>query len=213
MDKINYQNLLDETIKQNTQKNIKPKLLLHICCGPCSTYCLEYLAGFFDITLLFYNPNIYPESEFEKRREAAISYYKTRYGDKYNILIPEYNSEEYYSKIKGFEKEKEGGKRCEKCIETRLEYTAQIAKKFDYEYFTTTLTISPYKNSQFINETGKQLSQKYNVKYLFSDFKKNDGYKKSIEICKTFGVYRQDYCGCEFSLEESIKYKKENSIK
>lgn len=169
------------------------RLLLHSCCAPCSSSVIEKLKGDFSLTVLFYNPNIEPYVEYTKRKEEQIKLLK-----KLNIdyLEIDYLNEEFINKVIGFEKEKEGGRRCWLCYELRLEKTAELAKKYNFNYFTTTLTVSPYKNSKIINEIGKNLEEKYQVKYLISDFKKEDGYKKSIELSKKYNLYRQNYCGC-----------------
>lgn len=195
---VNYQIILENTLKEIGDK--KPKLLLHSCCAPCSSYPLEYLSKYFDITVLYYNPNIYPQSEFEFRSKEQV-----RLIDLMNltncvkVVCCEYDSESFYEAVKGLEDIPEGGKRCYMCFNLRLEYAAQYAKKHDFDYFTTTLTISPHKNAEVLNSIGKEISEKYNVKYLFSDFKKKNGYKKSCEISSEYGLYRQDYCGCVFS--------------
>lgn len=195
---INYQLLLDETIKNIG--DTKPKLLLHSCCAPCSSYVLEYLSSIFDITVFFYNPNIYPEDEFYFRRSEQV-----RLIDMMNlksvvdVVICDYNSEEFYSAVKGFENCKEGEERCIECFKLRLSKCAQYARDNGFEYFTTTLTISPHKNSQLINSIGSNIATDFGIKYLFSDFKKKNGYKRSCEISAQFDLYRQDYCGCVFS--------------
>lgn len=201
------------TIKENYDKTMekeiasfpeafgenKPKLLLHSCCGPCSTAVLERLASYFHITLLYYNPNIYPEDEYLLRLKTQIEVIN-KCGYDISLLEGEYIHEEYLAFIKGLEEEKEGGKRCEACFKLRLEKTAELAKRESFDYFTTTLTVSPHKNSPLINAIGKEISQKYGVKYLFSDFKKKEGYKRSTQLSKEYGIYRQNYCGCEFSM-------------
>lgn len=215
--KQNYQKLLLEKLEKLKLQPKKPKLLLHVCCGPCSTACLSVIADFFDITLLFYNPNIHPYDEYEKRFNELQKFVKIKNNDGYSIKIinANYDPNEYFEKIKGLENEKEGGARCTECFKLRLEYSAKYALENKFDYFTTTLTISPYKNSQLINEIGKDLQEKYGVQYLFSDFKKNEGYKKSIELCKQYGIYRQDYCGCIFSKKEhekQMKLKQKNQM-
>ena len=195
--KVNYQLELDKVI--NNLNDRKPKLLIHSCCAPCSSYVLEYLYAYFDITILYYNPNIYPETEFEKRvveQEKLVQ----AMGFSIEIINIGYNSDEFYSAIKGLEMEPEGGRRCEKCFYIRLEKTAQIAKDHGFDYFTTTLSVSPLKDEQTLNRIGKQLSEKYDIPYLYSDFKKKNGYKRTIELSKKYNLYRQNYCGCIFSL-------------
>ena len=195
---VNYQIVLDNIIKEIGDK--KPKLLLHSCCAPCSSYVLEYLCTIFDITVYYYNPNIYPEQEFYFRRDEQQRLVdKMGLSDAINVIACDYDSEKFYKSVKGLEDEPEGSKRCAACFELRLEKCAEYAKNNGFDYFTTTLTISPHKNSQVLNEIGAAVADKYGVKYLFSDFKKKNGYKRSCEISAQFGLYRQDYCGCVFS--------------
>ena len=196
MVRINYQLELEKVI--NNLNGRKPKLLIHSCCAPCSSYVLEYLSSYFHITLLYYNPNIYPEVEFEKRIIEQKRLVEAMNFD-INILNIGYNSDEFYSAVKGLESEPEGGRRCEKCFYLRLDKTAQIAKEYHFDYFTTTLSISPLKDEQLLNQIGKDLSEKYGISYLYSDFKKKNGYKRSIELSKKYELYRQNYCGCVYS--------------
>jgi len=196
--KINYQLLLEDIIKK--EKANLPTLLLHSCCGPCSSYVLEYLSFFFKITVYYYNPNIDTELEYEKRLTEQIKIInKLKVKNKVELIKSEYNPNYYLDYIKGLENEKEGSIRCHKCYKMRLEETASLASKLNFDYFCTTLTVSPYKNSAVINEIGSLLEKKYNVSYLYSDFKKKNGYKRSIELSKEYNLYRQDYCGCIFS--------------
>ncbi len=179
------------------------RLLLHSCCGPCSTYCLEVLARYFSVTLLWYNPNIFPVQEYYKRLETqkqVIEKLKTKYP--VNIEILEYEEQEYLRAAAGLESQPEGGLRCTECFKLRLKKTAEYAKKNGFDFFTTTLTVSPHKNAPLINEIGKQFEEIYGVKFLPSDFKKKNGYKRSTELSKQLGLYRQNYCGCRFSLRE-----------
>lgn len=195
--KENYSQKCEEILK--SMKN-KKKLLLHSCCAPCSSYVISYLTNYFDITILYYNPNIYPYEEYLKRKEEQIRLINTI--DKINkldIIDCEYDNERYKELIKGLEKEPEKGLRCNVCYELRLEKTAKIAKEQNYDYFCTTLSVSPYKNANLINEIGKKLGETYNIKWLYSDFKKKDGYKKSIELSQKYNLYRQNYCGCIYS--------------
>ncbi len=180
----------------------KPTLLLHACCAPCSSYVLELLNDHFDLTIYYYNPNIYPKEEFD------IRYDEFEKLGKYKIVKEYYNPNEYYSAIKGYEHLPEGSKRCYNCYDFRLEKSAKYAKEHNFDYYSTTLSISPYKNSNSINEIGQKYANQYGVKFLYSNFKKNEGYKKSIILCAQYEIYRQDYCGCEFSLEDSIKKQK-----
>lgn len=174
----------------------KKTLLLHSCCGPCSSSVIERLKEYFDITVLYYNPNIEPKEEYEKRKSEQI-----RLLNELNIkyMDIEYLNEEYHEKIKGYEDYPENGPRCSLCYELRMERTAELAKENNYDYFCTTLTVSPHKPSKIINEIGVKLQEKYHIKYLLSDFKKEDGYKRSIELSKEYDLYRQDYCGCSYS--------------
>ncbi|MBQ7521885.1 MAG: epoxyqueuosine reductase QueH [Clostridia bacterium] len=200
MNKINYQKWLDSTIEQITKQNSTPTLLLHSCCAPCSSYVIEYLSQYFSITVFYYNPNISPEREYQYRvseQKRLISLMPVR--NTVSFLEGEYEPTEFYGVCKGLEKEKEGGKRCEQCFRLRLSKTAEKAKELSFDYFTTTLTISPLKNAPLINAIGKELSEKYGVAYLYSDFKKKEGYKRSIVLSREYQLYRQNYCGCIFS--------------
>ena len=198
---MNYQNKLLDLI--NTL-DYRPKLLLHSCCGPCSTTVITMLKEYFDITVFYYNPNIEPREEYEKRKSEQIRLIKELGSEFVKFLESDYANEEFRSVTKGLEEEKEGGARCSVCFKLRLEKTALKAKELDYEYFGTTLTVSPYKNSYIINEIGAMLEKNFGVKYLYSDFKKNDGYKKSIELSKKFNLYRQNYCGCLFGRDNHV---------
>ena len=180
MNKRNYQRELEQLISGIEPGHV-PSLLLHACCAPCSSYCLEYLSQYFSITVLFYNPNISPAAEYQKRV------------DEIKRLIS----------VKGLENEPEGGKRCHVCYELRLHEAAVVAKELGYDYFTTTLSISPLKDADKLNEIGKKLSDEYAISYLYSDFKKKNGYKRSIELSKEYKLYRQNFCGCVFSKREA----------
>lgn len=199
--KTNYQIIMEKIIEN---LNNKPKLLLHACCGVCSSSVLEKLIPYFDITILYYNPNIHPEKEFKKRLNTLEKLIK-KMNIKTKIEVPKYDEEEFYKIAKGLEEEKEGEKRCTKCYYLRLNKTAQIAKEKGYDYFCTTLSVSPYKDSQKLNKIGKILEEKYNIKYLFSDFKKKEGYKRSNELSKKYELYRQNYCGCKYSFNKITK--------
>lgn len=192
---MNYQNKMQEIIKS---LSFRPKLLLHSCCGPCSTTVLTLLVSHFDITVLYYNPNIEPKEEYYKRKEEQIRFIKEFNNEHIKFMDCDYNNQDFRSRVVGLEQEREGGARCAVCFKLRLEKTAEIAKALDFDYFGTTLTVSPHKNSEVINKIGALLETEYGVKYLYSDFKKKDGYKKSIELSKKYNLYRQDYCGCEF---------------
>lgn len=192
--KENYAKKLENIINN---LEYKPKILLHSCCAPCSSYVIDYLNNYFDITILYYNPNISPIEEYEKRKQEEIKFIKN-YKD-VKFLDCDYDNNLYNKLIKGLENEPERGKRCNVCFELRLEKTAILAKENNYEYFGTTLTVSPYKNAEIINKIGEKIQENYKIKWLYSDFKKNDGYKKSIELSKKYNLYRQDYCGCIYS--------------
>ena len=192
---MNYQNKMQEIIES---LNFRPKLLLHSCCGPCSTTVLTLLVSHFDITVLYYNPNIEPKEEYYKRKEEQIRFIKEFNNEHIKFMDCDYNNQDFRNQVVGLEQEREGGARCAVCFKLRLEKTAEIAKALDFDYFGTTLTVSPHKNSEVINKIGALLETEYGVKYLYSDFKKKDGYKKSIELSKKYNLYRQDYCGCEF---------------
>jgi epoxyqueuosine reductase len=178
------------------------KILLHSCCAPCSSSVLESLTKDFNVTVFYFNPNIYPEEEFIKRQEEEKKFIKNVYGDKVKLIENDYNGDRYYDAVKGLENEKEGGKRCYKCFYLRLEETAKYAKQNGYKYFTTTLSVSPYKDYKVLNEIGQELAKKYELIYLSSNFKKDNGYLRSIQLSKEYNLYRQNYCGCVFSLNE-----------
>ncbi|HYE68599.1 MAG TPA: epoxyqueuosine reductase QueH [Anaerovoracaceae bacterium] len=185
-------------------RKIRPTILLHSCCGPCSTAVVERLSGRFDITIFFYNPNITDRDEYEKRRKNQLDFiekYNNRIGSKDHISYLEgpYEPELFYSAAKGFEKELEGGKRCLPCFQLRLEKTAETAIISGFDTFGTTLTVSPYKNFELINKIGMQLGMRYGLTFLGEDFKKQGGYQRSIELSKEYHLYRQHFCGCEFS--------------
>lgn len=175
------------------------KMLLHSCCGPCSSAVLERLVNEYDVTVLYYNPNIYPQKEYEKRKGEQIKLINLAYPN-VKMLDCDYNPKEYYDFVKGLEGEKEGGARCVKCFELRLGYTARKCKELGFDCFTTTLSVSPYKNSKILNEIGNKLSNEIGAEYIEADFKKQNGYLRSIELSKKYGLYRQHYCGCEFSV-------------
>lgn len=197
--KTNYKLIMDKEIEKIKQLECKPTLLLHSCCAPCSSAVLESLSVFFDITLFFYNPNISPESEFYFRLNELKRLVEEMKLAETEIVFPDYDSNEFEEIAKGFEKTSEGGERCKSCYTLRLEKTVSYAKENNFDYVTTTLSISPYKNAQWLNEIGLEIGEKYGVKYLCSDFKKGDGYKRSCWLSEKFGLYRQDYCGCRYS--------------
>lgn len=204
---VNYQRELDELIKNLSGT---PRLLLHCCCAPCSSYVLEYLSQFFEITCLFYNPNISPAEEYEKRAEELrrlISEQPHKYP--VSIIVEKYNSEEFLRAIMGFENIKEGGERCFRCYRLRLEMAAKYAKEYNFDYFCSTLSISPLKNAQKLNEIGGEMSEIYKIPHLPNDFKKKGGYLRSVELSAYYNLYRQDYCGCVFSKRErEVEYNR-----
>ena len=200
MNKINYQKQLDKIIDEIQKNNETPTLLLHSCCAPCSSYVLEYLSQYFKITIFYYNPNISPEEEYKKRVEEQkrlISQLPTK--NPVSFIEGEYIPQDFYNMAKGMEDLKEGGERCFKCYRLRLEKTAKLAKEQEFDYFTTTLSISPYKNAPKLNEIAEELSEIYSVKTLPADFKKKEGYKRSIQLSAEYNLYRQNYCGCVYS--------------
>ena len=189
--KENYDKLLKKIIEE---LEYKPNLLLHSCCAPCSSYVISFLHNYFNITILYYNPNIYPKGEYEKRKEEQINLIKNF--NNVNFMDCDYDNETYNRLVKGLENEPEKGRRCDICFKLRLEKTAVLAKNNNFDFFGTTLTVSPYKNSTLINDIGSSLGNEYGIKWLYSDFKKDNGYKKSIELSKEYNLYRQNYCGC-----------------
>lgn len=195
----NLQKELEKIIEQNKKEGTKPSLLLHACCAPCSSYCIEYLHKYFDITLFFYNPNIFPAEEYA-HRVNELKRLVTEMGLSIPVLEAENDTESFYALAKGRENIREGGARCFDCYRLRLKKTAQLAKEKGFDYFTTTLSISPLKNSKKLREIGLELEGEYGVKNLPSDFKKKEGYKRSIELSKKYNLYRQNYCGCEYSV-------------
>ena len=217
---MNYQLELDKLINELQKKQTDaayhvPRLLLHSCCAPCSSYVLEYLSQYFAITVLYYNPNIFPEEEYRKRVEEqkrlieALNEEKSGY--KIDIIEGDYQPESFLELVKGYELCPEGGERCKLCFRQRLEATASLAKSQGFDYFATTLTVSPLKNATVLNELGLALAEEYDVSYLVSDFKKKNGYKTSIELSKKYDLYRQDYCGCAFSKAERELQKQKNA--
>lgn len=209
--KINYQKQTDKLIAEFQSVHKVPHLLLHSCCAPCSSYVIEYLSSYFHITVLYYNPNIYPQREYDFRKaeqQRLISQMPTKFHVEF--MQRDYNSDEFFDVCKGLEKCKEGGERCRHCFNLRLNQAALAAKEIGAEYFATTLTVSPLKNPQLINEIGEEAAQKHNVKYLPSDFKKKNGYKRTIELSKEYNLYRQNYCGCIFSYKEMMERTQQN---
>ena len=189
-------------------EQIKPKLLLHVCCAPCSSHVLELLEDEYDITVYFYNPNITKEPEYEKRiAELKRFVSEAPFAKNVKIVEETYDPDTFFQMAKGLEQEPERGARCYKCYELRLRKTAQYAKEHSYDFFTTTLSISPHKNATWLNAIGEQLGNEYEIHHLYSDFKKKNGYARSIQLSKEYNLYRQDYCGCIFSEEEAKQRK------
>ena len=209
----NYQKELDQIIENLDRQAQAPSLFLHSCCAPCSSYVLEYLSRYFQITVFYYNPNIYPEEEYFKRVKEQEDFINRFWKDisereeqgnynKIEFLEGKYDKESFYRMARGMEQLPEGGERCFRCYELRLREAAEYARKLGMDYFTTTLSISPLKNAAKLNEIGERLAEEYGVSYLVSDFKKREGYKRSVELSREYQMYRQDYCGCVFSMEE-----------
>lgn len=197
---VNYQRRLDELINNLSGT---PRLLLHCCCAPCSSYVLEYLSRFFEITCLFYNPNISPAEEYEKRAEELRWLISEQFHENpVSIIVEKYNPQDFFAAIKGYEHIKEGGERCFRCYRLRLEMAAKYAKEYNFDYFCSTLSISPLKNARKLNDIGEELSDIYKISHLPNDFKKKGGYKRSIELSAEYDLYRQNYCGCVFSKNE-----------
>ena len=215
MQNINYQKDLEKLLDVFEKEDRVPTLLLHACCAPCSSYVLEYLASHFHITIFFYNPNISPAEEYEKR-VVELHRLVSELPAKYPVQVIDgvYEPEKFYAMAKGMEDIPEGGERCFACYRLRLTEAARIAKAGKFDYFTTTLSISPLKNARKLNEIGQELAGIYETPYLLSDFKKKNGYKRSIELSHEYGLYRQDYCGCVFSKQERERQKaqKEESL-
>lgn len=203
MNKINYHQKMLGMIKEYCDEDRVPKLLLHSCCAPCSSYCLELLSQYFEVTVFYYNPNIYPPEEYTMR-VAEQDRFIQEFPAKHKISFVEgaYDTEKFYAMAKGKEQLKEGGERCFACYELRLRETAGYAKEHDFDFFTTTLSISPLKNAEKLNEIGKKLEEEYGIMYLYSDLKKQNGYKRSTEISNEYDMYRQYYCGCVYSKKQ-----------
>lgn len=204
MNKINYQKQLDAVLaKQQTEEKV-PTLLLHACCAPCSSYVLEYLSDYFSITVFFYNPNITEQAEYEKRaaeEKRMIREMKVRHP--ISVIDGRYEPERFLKMAEGYEDVPEGGIRCRRCFELRLEETARLAHDRQFDWFTTSLTISPLKNAELLNQVGQQAAEKYGARFLPSDFKKRNGYKRSVELSARYHLYRQNFCGCVFSRREA----------
>ena len=208
MQKINYQKKKKKLLAKLALENKTPSLLLHSCCAPCSSYVIEYLSQYFKITVFYYNPNIYPEEEYHLRAEEQKKFIADFPAENpVKFLEGEFAKDLFYQTVQGLEDVPEGGERCFLCYELRLRRSAETAKKLGLDYFTTTLSISPLKNAAKLNEIGFKLEEAYGVKYLPADFKKNNGYKRSVELSAQYQMYRQDYCGCIFSKREREKAK------
>jgi len=204
MNRRNYMREMDRIIEK--QGGRRSRVLLHVCCGPCSSAVLEYLTQYFELTLLWYNPNIYPEAEFEKRYATLLKLIDDMgLSDRVSVLREEYRSGEYYARVRGLEAEPEGGARCTECFRLRLEEAAKIAAARGFDYFCTTLTLSRHKDAVRINALAEEIAAREGVKWLPSEFKKRDGENRSIELCEKYNVYRQLYCGCEYSLRKSVE--------
>ncbi len=204
MEKENYQLQLERTLRTLTEEGNTPHLLLHSCCAPCSSYVLEYLSQYFYITVLYYNPNISPAAEYERRLAEQQSLIAAQpHALPVSFLAGEYEPQRFFELAKGLESLPEGGERCFRCYRLRLEEAAKTAAAIGADYFTTTLSISPHKNAAVLNAIGKELAAQYKVAYLCSDFKKKNGYRRSCQLSEQYGLYRQDYCGCIYSKQES----------
>lgn len=200
--KNNYNNMMKDIIKS---LDYTPKILLHSCCGPCSTTVINILSKYFIVDVLYYNPNIEPEEEYIKRKNEQIKFiHEFKSDNPVNLIDADYDNEKFMTDLHPLKDEKEGGARCAVCIKKRMEYTAVKAKELGYDFFTTTLTVSPHKNSEMINKIGASLEEMYNIRFLYSDFKKEDGYLKSIKYAKEYDLYRQNYCGCRYSIYDDI---------
>lgn len=204
MNKRNYQKEMDSLIESLRKEGRRPTLLLHVCCAVCASYVLEYLHKYFDITVAYYNPNIIDSAEYEYRYSELRRFVRESGLDgEIHFAEVEYDPDAFFALTKGRESDREGGARCALCFEQRLGYTAGLCRDGGYDYFATTLTISPLKNAEVLNSIGEKLAEKYGVSYLCSDFKKKEGYKRSIELSREYGLYRQNYCGCVYSKKEA----------
>lgn len=206
----NYAKELERLIQKLQQEGKVPRLLLHACCAPCSSAVLEYLSQYFAITLLYYNPNIAPLEEYQKREaELRRLVSQMKFTHPVELLPCQYDGQAFVQAARGLEGEPEGGKRCEACFRLRLRYAAQEAARLRFDYYTTTLSISPMKNAPLLNQLGEEIGREFGVAHLPSDFKKKDGYKRSVQLSKEYDLYRQDYCGCAFSKAQRQREKKE----
>lgn len=206
----NYAKELERLIQKLQQEGKVPRLLLHACCAPCSSAVLEYLSQYFTITLLYYNPNIAPLEEYQKREaELRRLISQMKFTHPVELLPCQYDGQAFVQAARGLEGEPEGGKRCEACFRLRLRYAAQEAARLRFDYYTTTLSISPMKNAPLLNQLGEEIGREFGVAHLPSDFKKKDGYKRSVQLSKEYDLYRQDYCGCAFSKAQRQREKEE----
>jgi len=202
---VNYDRVQDQILKKIAAEGTRPRILVHSCCAPCSTYVLEKLTGYMDVTIYFYNPNIHPKAEYHRREHVQQQFiidFNEKTNNDVSFLSARYQPREFFEVTKGLEEAKEGGERCAVCYELRLHEVAAKADELDYDYFTTALTLSPKKNSQTINKIGLALEGQFTSQYLPADFKKQNGYKRSIEMCNEYNVYRQCYCGCVFAAKD-----------
>jgi len=219
--KINYQKQLDEILKSINPQEKKPTLLLHACCGPCSSYVIEYLSSYFDITIFYYNPNIYPKKEYERRLnelEDFIPRFEPAVKNKVKIVVSTYEPKDFFEATnvlneEELQQEAEKGIRCRRCYEFRMKKAYAYAAKNKFDWFCTTLSISPFKDSVMINEIGTELAEENSVRFLTSDFKKKGGFLRSLELSREYGLYRQDYCGCLYSKINTEKVRLENQSK
>lgn len=212
--KRNYQIEMEKVIKQAERDNEAPSLFLHSCCAPCTSYVLEYLSKFFRITVFYYNPNIFPPEEYEERLgeiERLVREMPAEYPVEF--VAGDYRPEEFFQAVKGHEEDKEGGERCGLCFRMRLFEAARLAKEGGYDWFTTSLTISPLKNAERLNRIGEEAAKEYGVKFLNSDFKKKNGYRRSVELSQEYHLYRQNYCGCVYSQREAAMREKQDGLK
>ena len=211
MNNINYNLEMEKIIEKNKKAGIKPKLLMQVCCAPCSTTVMYRIKDDFDIDMYYYNPMIYPRNELGKRTDQ-VEILKGRMGLDGKLIVPENDIRDFSNIAKVRKNSPEGGKACYDCYKLRLEQTAKYAKDNAYDYFSTTLSISPYKNAKWLNEIGKELEEKYGISYLYADFKKRNGYKMSVELSRKYDLYRQSYCGCVFSYNEMIEHNQKAKL-
>lgn len=214
--KINYDRVMQDMVKVWQKEAVRPSVLMHVCCAPCSTYTLEYLTQYCDVTIYFANSNIHPKAEYQKREyvtQKFVNDFNAKTGQAVQFLAAPYNPNEYVKRVRGLEDEPEGGDRCRVCFDYRLDKTAAKAMELGFDYFGSALTISPHKNAQTINSVGIDVQKLYSTHYLPSDFKKNRGYLRSVEMCEEYDIYRQCYCGCVYAAKaqgiDLVQVKKE----